>query len=69
MRPEALYFVEVSTGEVLDTVTLADGELSFATGEARQLFTLRRDRFAWTAEQAYDQLTGWSNGYAALRPR
>lgn len=69
MRPEALDYIEVSTGAVLDTVTLAAGELRFATGAAKQMFTTRRGRYGWTAGQAYDQLTGWSNGYAALQPR
>jgi hypothetical protein len=69
VRPDALDYLEVSTGVVLDTVTLVDGQLSFATGAATQLFTTRTGRYGWTAERTYDQLVSWSNGYAALRPR
>lgn len=69
MRPDALDYIEVSTGVLLDTVTLVDGELRFASGAATPMFAARRGRFGWTAEQTYDQLTGWSNGYAAIRPR
>jgi len=66
-RPAALEYVEVSTGAVLDTVTLVAGGLVFATGAAGDLFEIRRRRFAWPPAKVYDQLTGWSNGYVALR--
>lgn len=68
MRPDALEFVEVATGKVLDTVSLTADGLAFATGAAGQMFAVRGDRFGWTAEHTYDQLNGWSNGYAAVRP-
>ena len=68
-RPDALQYVEVATGDVLDTVTVAGERLRFTSGAAEQMFTVRRDRFGWSDAQTYDELTGWSNGYVALRPR
>jgi hypothetical protein len=69
VRPRALDYVEVSTLEVLDTVTLDGDELRFATGAAEDVFTGQRARFGWSAAQAFDHFTGWSNGYVALQPR
>jgi hypothetical protein len=69
VRPGALDYIEVSTRQVLDTVTLDEGSLKFTTGVSGAMFATRRARFGWTATEAYDQLSGWSNGYAALRPR
>jgi hypothetical protein len=68
-RPAALDYVEVSTGALLDTVTLVDDRLSYATGTAEQMFLTYQNRFGWSAAMAYDELAGWSNGYVALRPR
>lgn len=64
-----LDYVEVSTGVVLDTVTLADGELHFASAAAVGVFAARRAAFGWSAARAFAELAGWSNGYMALRPR
>lgn len=64
-----LEYVDVSTGEVLDTVTVTGDQLTFATGAAEQMFAIRQDAFGWTPAEAFKQLDGWSNGYAALRPR
>lgn len=64
-----LDFVDVSTGTVMDTVTLDGGRLRFETGAAEEMFAIRRVRFGLSAAAIFDQLSGWSNGYAALRPR
>jgi hypothetical protein len=69
VRPPALDYVEIRTGDVLDTVTLDGERLVYATGAAEPMFTDWRDRFGWAAAETYDSLTGWSNGYAALQPR
>lgn len=63
-----LAYVDAVTDEVLDTVTLTDGQLSYTTGSARGLFAGRQAQFGWSDEQAFTELTGWSNGYLALRP-
>ena len=64
-----LDYVEVSTGDVLDSITLDGDQLVYTTGAARQMFETRMDRFGWTARRTIGELSGWSNGYAALRPR
>lgn len=69
MRPSALDYIEVSTGQVLDTVTLDGDQLAYATGAAQEMFTDWRGRFGWGAAETYDRLTAWSNGYVALQPR
>jgi len=68
MRPDALVYRVVATGQVLDTITLAGGQLRFDTGAARQVLAAQQERFGWTDEQTYDFFVGWSNGYVAISP-
>lgn len=68
MRASALDYIEVRSGDVLDTVTLDGDRLVYATGAAEQMFSDWRNRFGWGAAETYDRLTAWSNGYVALQP-
>lgn len=72
----ALVVTAVAGGTELDRVTLDDeGRLTYRTGAAREMFERRRavmggadtDVEVTDAEVA-DALTGWSNGYIAIRP-
>lgn len=59
------------TGKVIDRITLDDGELTYETGAARQVFEGPRAAHPdWTDEQVFGYfaptdpaLPGWSNGY------
>lgn len=57
----------VPEGDILDTVTIDDGELAYATGEARSLFeNMFRRNPEMTAEKAYALLSGYTNGYVEV---
>jgi hypothetical protein len=61
----ALTVRAVDDGTVLDTVTLADSDLHYATGHARRMFEGARAQ-GRTAQQVMDRFHGWSNGYIVV---
>lgn len=66
MKP--LKVISVRSGDVIDTVTLADGELRFATGAAREMFeSLRSVDPSLTDAAIFAMRTDWSNGYIQTR--
>lgn len=55
------------SGRVLDTVTLADGLLTYSTGAARDLIEgPRRANPNLTDGRLFELATGWSNGYLTI---
>jgi hypothetical protein len=59
----AFRFVEVGSGDVLDTVTFGVDAISYDTGEARDLVANRLRLAGGDIAQAAASLDGWSNGY------
>lgn len=59
--------IDVTTGEVLDTVTYGSG-VTYATGRAEDLVKARARRDGISEVAACGQLArGWTNGYRATR--
>lgn len=66
----ALLVTAVASGAELDRVTLDDeGRLTYRTGAARDVFEGRRRVLGdkTTDAEVAKQMTGWSNGYIAVR--
>lgn len=63
----SLVVTAVSSGKVIDEVTLEDGKLTYATGNAKPVFEtfLKRSK-EFNAERAYALLSGFTNGYFAV---
>lgn len=64
-----LHYVDLSDGSLIDTITLdGDGALHYATGDAQEMVEGWMRNLGITAGEALQQLNGWSNGYAVMRP-
>jgi len=56
----------VSSGLVLDTVTVTDSRISYDTGKAKSLFDSKVRIMG--RKLAIATLTNWSNGYVSVTP-
>jgi len=64
-----LVVTSVRTGAELDRVSLVDGKLVYATGDARDILeALRRSRPGLTDERLFELRSDWSNGYITIKP-
>jgi hypothetical protein len=66
---DTLIVTVVGSGYELDRIVLVDGHLTFATGNARTLFSdLYNRRPALSEAEMFRLRTDWSNGYIQIKP-
>ncbi|MEU7899207.1 hypothetical protein AB0B45_40925 [Nonomuraea sp. NPDC049152] len=63
-----LKMLDVRSGHLIGTVSLDGEELIFSSDGMRSAFEGLAKAEGWSTREAFDRLTGWSNGYVQLMP-